>query len=164
MKNYSIIIFRHGKSDWNAVYSKDHDRPLSKRGIDASKKMGIFLKKKDEVPDIVICSSALRAKTTAELAIKAGNWSSNFYIDERIYGRSSDFLLELAKLIDDKHRSICFVGHEPTCSSFISLSTFHSTRFKTASMAKINFSSKSWGEIEFGNGTLDWLISPKEIS
>ena len=164
MKNYSIIIFRHGKSDWNAVYGKDHDRPLSKRGINASKKMGIFLKKKDQIPDIVISSSAKRAKTTAELAIEAGNWSSSFYIDKRIYGRSSDFLLQLAKLIDDKYKSICFVGHEPTCSSFISLSTFHSSRFKTASMAKINFSSKNWREIEFGKGTLEWLISPKDIS
>ena len=164
MKNYSIIIFRHGKSDWNAVYGKDHDRPLSKRGISASKKMGIFLKKKNQIPDIVISSSAERAKNTAKLAIKAGNWRSNFYIDKRIYGRSSDFLLELAKLIDDRHKSICFVGHEPTCSSFISLSTFHSTRFKTASMAKINFSLKSWSQIEFGKGILEWLISPKEIS
>ena len=164
MKNYSIIIFRHGKSDWNAIYNKDHNRPLSKRGINASKKMGIFLKYKNQIPDIVISSSANRAKTTAELAIKAGNWNSNFYIDKRIYGRSSNFLLQLAKLIDDKHKNICFVGHEPTCSSFISLSTFHSTRFKTASMAKINFSLKSWSEIEFGNGTLEWLISPKEIS
>ena len=163
MKNYSIIIFRHGKSDWNAVYNKDHDRPLAKRGINASKKMGIFLKDKDQIPDIVISSSADRAKTTAELAIKAGNWSSNFYVDERIYGRSSNFLLELAKLIDDKHKSICFVGHEPTCSSFISLSTFHSARFKTASMAKINFVSDSWSGIEFGKGTLEWLLSPKEI-
>ena len=164
MKNYSIIIFRHGKSDWNAVYGKDHDRPLSKRGINASNKMGIFLRKKNQIPDIVISSSALRAKTTAELAIKAGNWNSNFYIDERIYGRSSDFLLELTKFIDDKHKSICFVGHEPTCSSFISLSTFHSARFKTSSMAKINFVSDSWSGIEFGKGTLEWLISPKEIS
>ena len=164
MKNYSIIIFRHGKSDWDAVYSRDHDRPLSKRGISASKKMGIFLKKKNQIPDIVISSSAERAKNTAKLAIKAGNWNSNFYIDERIYGRSSDFLLELAKLIDDRHKSICFVGHEPTCSSFISLSTFHSARFKTASMAKINFLSDSWSGIDFGKGTLEWLISPKEIS
>ena len=60
--------------------------------------------------------------------------------------------------------NIGFVGHEPTCSSFISLSTFYSARFKTASMAKINFSSNSWSEIEFGKGTLEWLISPKEIS
>ena len=164
MKNYSIIIFRHGKSDWNAIYGKDHDRPLSKRGKNASKKMGIFLKNKGQIPDIVISSSAERAKTTAELAIKAGNWNSSFYINERIYGRSSDFLLQLAKLIDDKHKNICFVGHEPTCSSFISLSTFHSARFKTASMAKINFSSNSWSEITFGKGKLEWFISPKEIS
>ena len=164
MKNYSIIIFRHGKSDWNAVYGKDHDRPLSKRGINASKKMGIFLKDKDQIPDIVISSSAERAIATAKLAIKAGNWRSNFYINEKIYGRSSYFLLELTKLIDDKHKSTCFVGHEPTCSSFIAQSTFHSTRFKTASMAKINFSSNSWSEIEFGKGTLEWLISPKKIS
>ena len=73
------------------VYDKDHDRPLSK-GHKCFKKMGIFLKKKIQIPNVVI-SSAKRAKTTAELAIKAGNWNSIFYIDERIYGRSSDFLL-----------------------------------------------------------------------
>ena len=44
MGKRSIIIFRHGKSDWDATYSKDHDRPLSSRGIEASKKMGRFLK------------------------------------------------------------------------------------------------------------------------
>ena len=62
MKNYSIIIFRHGKSDWNAIYGKDHDRPLSKRGKNASKKMGIFLKNKGQIPDIVISSSAEEQK------------------------------------------------------------------------------------------------------
>ena len=36
----SIIIFRHGKSDWDAIYDRDHNRPLSKRGVKASKKMG----------------------------------------------------------------------------------------------------------------------------
>ena len=33
----SILLFRHGKSDWNANYKEDHDRPLSKRGIIAAK-------------------------------------------------------------------------------------------------------------------------------
>ena len=41
----SILLFRHGKSDWNANYEKDHDRPLSKRGIIAAKTMGIYLSK-----------------------------------------------------------------------------------------------------------------------
>ena len=70
MGKRSIIIFRHGKSDWDATYSKDHDRPLSSRGIEASKKMGRFLKDIKTIPDIIISSTAVRTKTTAELAIK----------------------------------------------------------------------------------------------
>ena len=69
---YSIIIFRHGKSDWDAVYDRDHNRPLSKRGIKAAKRMGEYLSKKNQTPEKVISSSAIRAKKTAELAIKYG--------------------------------------------------------------------------------------------
>ena len=164
MEKRSIIIFRHGKSDWDANYSKDHDRPLSKRGINASKKMGKYLKGINIIPDIVISSTAIRTKTTAELAMKAGNWSSHFITDNRIYGCSSNLLLELTHLLDDSNKTVCFVGHEPTCSSFISLCTFYSEKFKTASMAKIDFNVKTWKGIELGKGNLAWIKSPREMS
>ena len=160
----SIIIFRHGKSDWDATYDRDHDRPLSKRGFKAAIKMGKYLDKINQIPDQVISSSATRTKSTAELAIKYGNWNSKYSIESKIYGGSSETLLELVHLLDNKVNSICLVGHEPTCSSFISLCTFHSQRFTTASMAKINFKSDTWNKIEFGSGTLDWIKSPKELS
>ena len=164
MNNRSIIIFRHGKSDWDANYDKDHNRPLSKKGINTSKKMGRYLGDIKQVPDIVISSSAARAKSTVTPAIKAGNWNSHFLIDDRIYGRSSNFLLELTHLIDNSHNSVCFVGHEPTCSSFISSCTFHSQRFKTGSMAKIDFKKINWNKVKFGEGILDWIKTPKEVS
>ena len=63
----SIIIFRHGKSDWDATYDRDHDRPLSKRGSKAAIKMGKYLDKINQIPDQVISSSATRTKNTAEL-------------------------------------------------------------------------------------------------
>ena len=159
----SIIIFRHGKSNWDAIYDRDHDRPLSKRGLKASKKMGQYLNTIHQIPEIVISSSATRAKNTAKLAIKHGNWSSKFFIEARIYGGTSETLLSIIHSIEDKYGSICLVGHEPTCSSFISLCTYHSQRFTTASMAKINFKTNSWAEIEFGRGILEWIKSPKEI-
>ena len=163
MNNRSIIIFRHGKSDWDASYDKDHNRPLSKKGINASKKMGLYLADIKQVPDIVISSSATRAKSTAMLAIKSGNWSSHFLIEDRIYGCSSNFLLELIQLLDNSHKSVCFVGHEPTCSSFISLCTFHSQKFKTGSMAKIDYKKDNWTKIKFGEGSLDWIKAPNEV-
>ena len=159
----SIIIFRHGKSDWDAKYDRDHDRPLSKRGIKASKKMGQYLNKINQIPEIVISSSAIRTKNTANIAIKHGNWSSKIFIEKKIYGGTPETLLSILHSTEDKYGSICLVGHEPTCSSFISLCTYHSQRFTTASMAKINFKTKSWREIEFGKGILEWIKSPKEI-
>ena len=159
----SIIIFRHGKSDWDAIYDRDHDRPLSRRGIKASKKMGQYLNKIHQVPEIVISSSAIRTKNTAKLAIEHGNWSSKFFIETKIYGGTSETLLSIINSTENKYRSICLVGHEPTCSSFISLCTYHSQRFTTASMAKINFKTNSWDKIEYGKGILEWIKSPKEI-
>jgi len=159
----SIIIFRHGKSDWDAIYNMDHNRPLSKRGYKAAKIMGRYLKKIDQIPDKVISSSATRAKNTAGFAIRHGKWSSKLSIESNIYGGSSETLLDIVHHLEKKIKSVCLVGHEPTCSSFISLCTFHSQRFTTASMAKINFRVDKWNEIEFGKGSLEWIKSPKEI-
>jgi len=159
----SIIIFRHGKSDWDAIYDMDHNRPLSKRGYKAAKIMGRYLKKIDQIPEKVISSSATRAKDTAELAIRHGKWSSKLSIESKIYGGSSETLLDIIHHLDKKIKSVCLVGHEPTCSNFISLCTFHRQRFTTASMAKINFKTDKWNKIEFGKGSLEWIKSPKEI-
>ena len=135
----SIIIFRHGKSDCDAIYDMAHNRPLSKRGYEAAKIMGRYIKKIDQIPDKVISSSATRAKDTAGIAIRHGKWSSKLSIESNIYGVSSETLLDIIHHLDKKIKSVCLVGHEPTCSSFISLATFHSQTFTTASMAKINF-------------------------
>ena len=39
-----------------------------------------------------------------------------------------------------------------------------SEKFKTASMAKIDFNCDTWEEVKFGKGNLDWIKSPKDIS
>ena len=36
----SIILFRHGKSNWYANYSKDINRPLNERGIKSANLWG----------------------------------------------------------------------------------------------------------------------------
>ena len=46
----SIILFRHGKSEWNTFYDSDHNRPLAPRGIKAAKKNGSILSKQKTSP------------------------------------------------------------------------------------------------------------------
>ena len=161
----SVIMFRHGKSDWDADYGLDHDRPLSKRGIKAAKKMGKYLAGLDQVPHIVVSSTALRARMTVELAMKEGNWSSEFRLERGIYGSSPETLLNLLRNLPSDDNIACLAGHEPTFSSFINMSTNSGwVRFPTASMARIDFDVHQWQDVRFGQGILAWLMRPKELN
>ena len=160
----SIILFRHGKSEWNTFYDSDHNRPLAPRGIKAAKKMGVFLANKKQVPDLVISSTAIRARTTVELAIEKGNWKSAMILESAIYGGPPTVLLSIAKAQLDTIKSVCFVGHAPNFSMFISQACgLGHIEFTTANMAKIDFNVNNWKDIEFEKGVLDWLQKPKEL-
>ncbi len=160
----SVILFRHGKSDWNTLYKKDHDRPLSQRGIQAAKKMGEYLSKIQQVPDLIISSTALRAKTTAELAKNFGKWNSDLIFERDIYESSLDDLLAILARQKLEISFICLVGHEPTFSYFISeMTKTNWGKFPTAAMARIDFQLTDWKELKSGEGTLSWLKRPKEL-
>ena len=160
----SVILFRHGKSDWNASYSTDHDRPLNSRGIKAAKKMGQYLLVKDQIPDLIISSTAVRAKTTTQLAIKSANWQSKFILERGIYGGSPKYLLELVRSQNNQYTSLCLVGHEPNFSSFISQATGNGyLNFTTANMVKINFNVDLWIKVQFLKGKLEWHQQPKKL-
>ena len=157
----SIILFRHARAE-RCVLGRDHDRPLASKGIADAKKMGLYLSGEKLLPEIVISSTALRAKMTGETAMEEGKWSCPLILESGIYGGAPLFLLNLVNKQDDAISSICLVGHEPNFSGFIAQSTGNDyTPFPTASMAKIDFETDSWSKIEFGLGSLDWLVHPK---
>jgi len=160
----TIILFRHGKSDWNKIYGLDHDRPIAKRGINAAKLMGIYLREKKNIPDCVISSTALRAKSTAQLAIDSGDWNQELTLEKKLYGASPETIFEIIREQNNVYKSICLVGHEPSMSSFIYKYTNASyLRFPTATMARIDFETNDWKYLDKSLVTLCWIKRPKEL-
>jgi len=161
----SVILFRHGQAGWgNNIFGKDYDKPLTSIGIKDAEKMGKYLSTMKSIPDLIISSTANRAKTTMEIAYNSGNWESIINFETEIYGGNPNFLLELINKQNNKYDSICIVGHEPNFSNFISLTTGKYKIFNTASMAKIDFETKQWKEVNFKKGCLDWLINPRKLN
>ena len=160
----TIILFRHSEAGWNSEYGSDHERPLTDRGIKVAKKMGLHLSEIKSIPDLLISSTALRAKSTAKVAKKEGGWNSEFILEKGIYRGNPLFIIDLIKKQDDAINSICVTGHEPHFSSFIcrAINKDH-IHFPTASMAKIDFMKNEWKNIDFDNANLDWLIKPEEL-
>ncbi|GIV60715.1 MAG: phosphohistidine phosphatase [Rhodothermaceae bacterium] len=161
----TLLFFRHGKSDWEAAYDHDHERPLAKRGRKAARRMGRFLAGIEQYPDAVITSSAVRARTTLELAAKAGAWPAcPVRVTRALYEAAPDDLLREVRQETDDTGRLMLVGHEPawsqTISAFIGGGTL---RFPTAALARIDLNVAHWADAAFGQGTLIWLVIPKAL-
>ncbi len=161
----TIILFRHGKSDWDAPSGSDHERPLAARGRTAADAMGRFLSEKGEVPELAIASSAVRARDTLDRAVRAGEWACEVAERDDLYLPSPYMLLEVLQQQPDAVSSVMLVGHQPAWSETLSLlvggGDFH---FPTAAMARIDVDSERWTDVDFGGGRLRWMVTPKELA
>ena len=112
----SLILYRHAKSDWGAEYGSDHDRPLNERGIDCAEIMGKVLALANQVPELVITSTAVRAKETLILSVESGEWKCDVEENEKIYQEDTGAVIDIIKSVPNKYDDIMLVGHEPKWS------------------------------------------------
>ena len=94
-----LLLFRHAKSDWGTAAEHDHARPLTKRGIAAAQAMGRILTASGQTPDRVVTSSAVRAKTTAEVARATGKWKCPIAITDALYDTAATAVLEEIRVL-----------------------------------------------------------------
>lgn len=160
----SLILFRHGKSDWDAPYSNDHERPLTNRGKESARCMGRLLSDTRQLPDLAISSSAMRARDTLQLAAQAGRWHCPMRIESALYERTASDVLGWVNGLEDNPECLLLVGHEPTWSELAGqLIGGAMLKVPTGAMVRIDFEVDSWQEIDAGNGSLRWLLPPKVI-
>ena len=108
-----LLLFRHGKSDWDAGVDDFH-RPLKDRGKRGAQRIGVWLAQKGMVPDHVVSSPAERAWVTAQKACKAmARGDHGILRDERIYGAGIDQLLAVLGDCPDTAARVLLVGHNP---------------------------------------------------
>lgn len=161
----TLILFRHGKSDWDAPFGVDHERPLAKRGRRSAQVMGRFLAASGQEPDSIVTSTAIRARDTVRLASRAGGWSAPIRETQDLYGAGPQGVLSLVRAEPDTVQTLLLAGHEPTWSHTAGVLTGGGNiRFPTAAMARIDFDVFSWREVDFGLGQLIWLVPPKTLT
>jgi phosphohistidine phosphatase len=141
---------RHAKSDWAADFESDHDRPLNPRGVEAAGQMGRLLTDLGQVPDMVISSTALRARSTAQLAARSGGWGIDDTLEPGFYGTGPDTVLEIVRRVDDAER-LLIVGHQPTWGMIVRALTDEHVEMKTATVALVELPIDSWAELDTGS-------------
>lgn len=110
-------MLRHAKAEVGLGLA-DHERPLAERGVRDAAAMGDFLRAEGLVPDLVLCSTALRTRQTLEgLRLDA---PARF--ERAIYTGDGHDLLELVHLAGAEHEDadvILLVGHNPAVHELV---------------------------------------------
>lgn len=157
-----LLLLRHAKSDWDAPFKDDHARPLAARGIKAAKTMGRLLATAGQLPDLVLSSSAVRARNTVELAAASGGWPCEIVIKPELYATHAEAVVSLVRELPDDRQMVLLAGHEPTTSELAEkLIGGGRLRVPTAAMLRIDFPVNHWSEAAVGGGELIWLLQPK---
>jgi phosphohistidine phosphatase len=164
----ALLILRHAKAVSKDPSLSDHDRPLDKLGENDALHMGKLMKDKDIIPSFIISSTALRAKTTAELVAKGCSYQGDIVLNQSLYdAKPKDYLLILNTL-SDKYNSVLIVGHNPTVEDTIQMltdsegvATIPSCVLAHLSLAIEKWSDLSKSKVEQHNVVLREIIQPR---
>jgi len=160
-----LILFRHAKADWSNASVPDQKRPLTNRGIRASRIMGEYLAAIDQVPPLVLTSSAKRARDTVDLARRQGHWHCEQRVEPGLYTFEDADLLEAIQGLRDVPPRLMITGHEPALSGLAgNLLGEARLRMPTGCMARLDLDVDDWSDATTGCAELRWLMPPKLLT
>ncbi len=158
-----LYLIRHAKSSWADSRLPDFDRPLNKRGKRDAPVMGQRLAARSVHFDLLLSSSAKRARRTAEcIAAETGYKKADIVFDKQVYEADLSMLLSLIQQIDDRVHSLALVGHNNViteCAEW--LTGRRIINIPTSGIAAISFSGDRWGDIDHKSGELEFFDYPK---
>lgn len=160
----SLLILRHAKSSWGDPEMEDHQRPLNKRGLKAAPKMGLLLRNKELLPDLILSSSAVRARTTAEIVAIASGYQGKIELMPALYAAPAQVFIEALAALPDVVQRVMVVGHNPGLEELVQELTGKYEPLPTAALVCVHLPIQSWTELaDDAAGELVQVWRPKEI-
>ena len=161
-----LFILRHAvaESRENWAPKSERERPLTRKGEKEMFRVAKGMKKLDLDFDLVLSSPFVRAKRTAEIAAEVLGLERKLKFSEKLGADAEPepFITEARRLFGSAGK-VLLVGHEPFLSELISLfvrgDTDVAIKFKKAGLCKVSLDS-----IKPGDGILEWLLTPGQLS
>ena len=155
-----LVILRHAKAERGGT--TDHERPLSSRGRADAIAAGRWLAESKLAPDLVLCSSATRARETWVLAATELEDGIPTTYERGVYNADVAELMPLLRETPDEVATLLLIGHNPGLHYLVlalagsgaeALLREAQEHLATAGLAVIEFSG-SWSALADGSGTL----------
>lgn len=160
-----LYILRHAKSSWSNALVDDHDRPLSTRGRRACKTLRTQFVRASILPELVLCSTASRARQTLETLLPVLGDPVVTY-EQELYHAGTDELLTRLRSVDAD--SVLLVGHNPGLQELVLLVATpvplrEQVEVKLPTGALATLEVDDWASLGPGTASLVALVTPREL-
>ena len=165
-----LHLLRHAKSSWRDAALPDHDRPLAPRGERAAARLAVWLEESEVRPQLVLCSTATRARATlAVVAPALGDPETSF--EHGLYHAAAAGVLERIREIEDTIEEAMLVGHNPglqdLCLLLAAASSLERDRvaakLPTGALVSIELDVDEWADAAPGRGRITSVVVPRDL-
>jgi len=143
----TLYIMRHCKSRWDQSNVQDIDRKLSARGKRDAHNIGGRLALEVPPPDLIITSTARRARATAKRVAKAWGYKAERIKEPRLYDATRQSCVGLLRALDDSVESVMIVGHNPHLEEMVFFLGDRAVQMATGTVARVDLPIDSWQEL-----------------
>jgi phosphohistidine phosphatase len=166
-----VYLLRHAKSSWDEPKLLDQERPLAKRGRKAVALLREHFHESGIAPDLVLCSSAVRAIQTLEGVREGLPPGTRVEIEAGLYAAGAASLLGRLRRLPEKVGSVMLVGHNPGIGDLAVELTGGGepgaraaleAKYPTGGVATLAF-ERTWRELGPEGATLEAFAVPRQL-
>ena len=160
----TVLLLRHAKSSWKHPDLSDHDGPLNNRGKRDAQWMGRLLKKENIIPDIIISSTARRARATGEAVAKASGYKVDITFNRSLYASGPQTYIDSMHDLSDDYVRVLIIGHNPGLEELVEMLTGEIHLMPTCSLAYVKLRIGKWIERDYKiKGQVGEIWRPRDL-
>lgn len=159
-----LYLMRHAQSADKQPGQPDKERELTTQGMRDALSVGTSLLRQKKIPEIILASTATRAKHTASLVTDATRMDTEkIQLEEEVYTASVRTFLRMINETDDEYGCVMYVGHNPVISYLAEyLTTAEIGDLQPAALAIIQCNVMHWKDVNQGNCELVTVLLPDQ--
>ena len=161
----TLLLLRHAKSSWKHRELSDHDRPLNGRGKRDAPRMATLLAELRLRPDLILSSTAKRARRTAEAVAQRCAHEGLAQLDRRLYLADPADIVDVLREVGGRSPCVLLIGHNPGLEALVAQLTGYVEPLPTAGLAHIELPIRGWRSLRLTTrGRLVNLWRPRELA
>ena len=164
---HRLHLLRHAKASRDDD-PEDKPRPLSRRGRDTARRIGTSLPAALGTVDLVLCSSSIRTRETAELALAGFAKMPEILYEDILYLAAHRVLLRRLRLLEESVGAVLVIGHNPGLHELaLALAVPQPPHYSALSGGKFPTSARvsfdvpgAWRDLAAGGATITDYATP----